>query len=233
MDKPKIFICTPAFEGKVHVQYAIALADSISLLRSMGVQCETRLTASGSILCAERNRLTEAFLKTDCTHMMCIDSDLGWNPHAMANLFKRDMDFVAGCYPARAGKVFIFRPILKEDGSVVADPVKQLIQMEYIPAGFMLIKRHVIEKMREDNPDLYFKPKINKPGDGDGYALFLDGLLDGEFWGEDYHFCRIARKSGFEIWVDPMIEFDHAGVRGMLAETLTNDKEKAAPKIIE
>ena len=223
----KIFLCTPAFEGKVNIQYALSLSDTVLHLATKGIPVMIKITASGSLLPAERNRLTEAFLETDCTHMLCIDSDLGWPPQAVHELILKDMDFIAGCYPARVGKVFIFRPENNPDGSLVVDEKKKIIKMQYIPAGFMLIKRHVIEKMRSDNPDLYFEPKHPESTASKGYALFHLELRDGEFWGEDYHFCRIARKSGFEIWADPMIEFDHSGNRGCLAEILTNDREKS------
>lgn len=228
----KIFLCTPAFEGKVLIQYALALSDTVLLLASKGIPVMIKLVASGSLLPAERNRLTEAFLQTDCTHMLCIDSDLGWNPQAVLDLIEKDMEFVGGCYPARQGKMFIFRPENKEDGSLVVDEEKRIIKMKYIPAGFMLIKRHVIEKMRADNPDLYFCPKHPEAGSSSGYALFHLELRGGEFWGEDYHFCRIARLSGFDIWADPTIQFDHAGVKGALIETLTNDRDKAAPMAV-
>ena len=90
--------------------------------------------------------------------------------------------------------------------------------MEAVPAGFMLIKRNVIEKMMKDNPKDYYCPKDGGP---DGHALFNTEMIDGEFWGEDYVFCNKARKSGFDIWIDPYIQFSHAGRVGMFAETLS------------
>ena len=227
-DQIKLFICTPAFDGKVHIPYAMALSDTVLFLATKGIPCMIRINSSGSLLPAERNRLTEMFLETDCTHMLCIDSDLGWPPQAVLEMLQKDVDFICGCYPARKDKIFIFRPCHNPDGSLVVDVEKKLIKMLYVPAGFMLLKRKVIEKMREDNPDLYFEPKHEKAAGSKGYALFHLELREGEFWGEDYFFCRIARKSGFDIWCDPVIEFDHAGIRGMLAEALTNDKEKAS-----
>ncbi len=223
----KIFLATPAFDGKVHVQYSIALAETLSLLLSKNIECIMKVVASGSLLVAERNRLVEAFMQTDCTHMLFIDSDLGWPAQAILEMLKKDMDVMAGCYPARKGKDFFFRPICRPDGSLEVDIDKKLIKMQYIPAGFMLIKRNVIETIREDNPQLYFEPKYKSEHSSCGYMLFNTELMDGEFWGEDYVFCKILHKSGFDIWCDPLIQFDHAGVIGMLAEVLTDDASKA------
>jgi hypothetical protein len=59
------------------------------------------------------------------------------------------------------------------------------------------------------------------------YCFFDTEVYDGEFWGEDYVFCRRVREAGFDIYVDPLIEFDHAGTVGSLIEILTTDKDKA------
>ncbi len=215
----KLFIATPAFDGKTHIPYAISLAETAVLCKKHHIEIQYCIVASGSLLCAERNRLVEAFVQSDCTHMLCIDSDLGWPADAVLAMLRKDVPFVAGCYPARTEKSFIFRPALNEDQSVVVDKDKGLLKMEYIPAGFMIIRREVLEKMIADYPERRFVPKdTSKPS---GTALFNTELFEGEFWGEDYIFCKLARQSGFEIWVDPMIQFDHAGNIGMFAEVLT------------
>lgn len=224
----KLFIATPAFDGKVNIQYAISLAETHTLLASKGVECTVKMHASGSLLVAERNRLVKVFLETDCTHMLCIDSDLGWPAMAVLAMLEHDVDFCGGCYPARGDDVFLFRPDYhnNEDKSLVVSE-KKLVKMNYIPAGFLLLKRHVLEKMIADRPDLYFEPKDPAKKNESGHYLFATELHEGEFWGEDFVFCRRAKESGFDIWVDPFIEFDHAGKRGMFAQILTNEKEKS------
>lgn len=223
----KMFIATPAFDGRVHVPYAISLAETTAFLLQGGIPVQYRIQTSGSLLCAERNRLVKYFLESDCTHILCVDSDLGWPHQAVAALIQKEVPVVAGIYPARQENTFLFRPCLKEDGSIVSNEEKHLIKMEYIPAGFMLIERCVIEKILEMTPHLAFQPKdSNAPS---GHAFFNTELRDGEFWGEDYVFCRLIREAGFDIWVDPFIEFDHAGRRGMLANVLTNNPAEATP----
>jgi hypothetical protein len=117
--------------------------------------------------------------------------------------------------------MFLFRYFKNDDGSVIKSD-KGLLKMEYIPAGFMLIKRDVIVKMREFHQSLKFAPKVQNDQMFAGVALFNTEVWEGEFWGEDYYFCRKATEAGFDIWVDPLIEFDHAGVRGMLLNVLSN-----------
>lgn len=216
----KLFIATPAFDGKVTVPYAISLADTVAVMQTNHISCEYRIVTSGSLLCAERNRLVMSFLHSDCTHMLCIDSDIGWPPNAVLGLLSKKVDFAAGLYPARGDKCFLFRPTLNPDGSVVVDKEKGLLSMQYIPAGFMLLTRNLLQTMVDDNPEMKFVPK--DPKADSGYALFNTEVYEGEFWGEDFVFCRVARNSGFDIWVDPMIEFNHAGIVGCVTSVLEN-----------
>jgi len=220
----KIFIATPAFDGKTHVQYTTSLSDTTSWLSMHGISYQLSITVSGSLLAAERNKLISLFMQSDCTHILCIDSDLGWPAQAVTAMLLKDVEFVAGLYPTRKVKQFLFRNQTNENGSLIVDADKKLVKMQCIPAGFMLIKRSAIEKMQAHHPELYFEPKdkAHEPR----FALFNTELFEGEFWGEDYVFCNRATAAGIDIWIDPAIQFDHAGIIGSFAEALTDDKSK-------
>jgi hypothetical protein len=220
----KIFICTPAYDGKVSVQYALALAETIVHLAQNAIPTEIKINTSGSLLAAERNRLTQAFMESDCTHMLCIDSDLGWPAQAVLAMIEKDEEFVVGVYPSRREHTFLFRPVFNPDGSVLQTE-KNLLGMMYVPAGFMLIRRSVIEKMQLVHPHLYFEPKHDAINSSKGYCLFNTEVWEGEFWGEDYYFCRKAREASVQIWADPLIEFDHDGMRGCLMQALTQNRD--------
>lgn len=215
----KIYISTPCIDGKVHAQYAVSLAETKALLSRYGIQTDILIRCGCSFLPVERNRIVSSFLKSDCTHLLCVDSDLGWPAESVVGLILAQEEFIAGVYPARGEKSFTFRPCLKEDGSLITNPEKNLLKMESIPAGFMLIRRSAIEKMISFHEQDKFSTDDGKEG---GFVLFNSELVDGKFWGEDYVFCRKAIEAGVDIWVDPSIQFDHAGNIGMLAEVLTN-----------
>lgn len=220
----KLMIATPAYSGRVHATYCSAIAETCALLGSKGIGIQLHIPTSGSLLAAERNRILRHFVNSECTHLLCIDSDLAWPAVAVEALLKHNVDFVGGCYPARQENTFLFRPCNNPDGSLVTNGIS-LVKMEYIPAGFMMIRKAVIEKMQEVHADRYFKPK-GAAGE-DGYALFNTEVYEGEFWGEDYVFCRLVREAGFDIWVDPAIQFNHDGKVGMLAQVLTNDRAES------
>jgi hypothetical protein len=220
-------IATPAYSGKVDIPYTLSFSNTMHLLQLNNIQVSPLITASGSLLVAERNRIIEAFWQSNCTHLLMVDSDLGWPAQAVLAMLQTEKEFVAGIYPARGEKnIFLFRPIVTKEQTIECE--KHLIKMEYIPSGFMLLSRSAIKKMRDKFPELYFEPKnktaVNSPSAG--YCLFNTEVWNGEFWGEDYVFCRRAREAGIDIWVDPLIQFDHAGTIGMLVDVLKESQMK-------
>ena len=218
----KIFLATPAFDGKVNVSYACALAETRLYLASHAIEMEIRIHTSGSLLVRERNDLVKSFLASECTHMLCVDSDIAWHPKDVQRMINFDEDFVAALYPARGpDRCFLFRGVYGENKKMDVSE-KKLLEMEYIPAGFMLLKRCVLEKMIAHFPELYYEPKDEGLKHTAGHYLFATELYDGEFWGEDYVFCRRARQAGFKIWIDPTIVLDHQGVSGAFIEALTD-----------
>lgn len=219
----KLMIATPAYDGKVFVPYAVALSETVLLLAKHNIEVQIHITTSGSLLVAERNRILQTFMDSDCTHILCIDSDLGWPAQAVLAMINHDVEFVAGVYPSRGENSFMFRATLNPDESLIKSD-NNLLSMQYIPAGFMLLKRSAIEKMKEKFPELYYEPKAESMKFAKAWMLFNTEIWEGEFWGEDYVFCRKAREAGIDIWVDPLIEFDHAGTRGALMSVLTQEK---------
>lgn len=217
---PHVMIVTPAYTGTVHAQYAISLAETFHLLQSHGIKVTTRIEPNGSLLVASRNRLTEMFWESDATHMLCIDADLGWPPQAVLAMLQANKDFVAGVYPSRKEKGFIFRPMYEDNKTKKLTTEDHLIKMEGVPAGFMLLSRNAIKQMRNKHPHLYYAPVDPRDESESTYALFNTELINGQFWGEDYVFCKRALEAGLDIWVDPLIQFDHAGTIGALYQIL-------------
>ena len=229
--RKKIFVGTPAYEGRVHVHYAMMLLDLQKILESQGYEVDVRLPVGGSLLVADRNRIIQMFWETKADYLLCIDSDIAFDPNYILRFIeqmeKTDKDFIGGVYPSRDGQGFNFRPAQEEDDKIVQCKETGLLKMEYIPAGCMLLSRNAIKKMRDHFPELYYSPKDARSKAESAFCFFDTEVWNGEFWGEDYVFCRRVREAGFDLWVDPTIMFNHAGVMGALMETLTDKKEQA------
>jgi len=209
----KLFITTPTYNGTVHAQYAISLACSIPYLSQAGWQAQFAINAVNTLLVAARNTAIRNFLESDCSHILMIDSDLGWNGFELTQMLENDKDFIGGIYPSRkVANTFIYNPQYADNGGFIGDG--SLIKANYIPSGFVLAKREAIQKMYDHYSDLAYESKC---GYGDkGVLLFNTEVIDGEFWSEDYVFFKRAKDIGLETWIDPRLTFDHAGVVGGL-----------------
>ena len=78
----------------------------------------------------------------------------------------------------------------------------------YAPAGYLLIKREVIEKMFEDYKDLsYTREGLECTG------LFIPQIHENQYLAEDFSFCKRAKDSGYEIWTHPQCQAGHEGTK--------------------
>jgi hypothetical protein len=91
-----------------------------------------------------------------------------------------------------------------------------LVEIHEGGTGFMCIKRHVIEKIIEANPQTAYQKEvkylISETDDGSRWAVFDTEIEDnGRYLSEDYLFCRRWQRLGGKIWLDPFIELTHMG----------------------
>jgi len=213
-----LMIATPAFSGQVTVEYCQSFAKTCHHLSLHKIPITIFIRKSGSLLIAERNRILQRFNNSDCTHLLCIDSDIAWNYEDVFSLLARQKEIIAACYLARGQNRYVFRPVNQEYLDIGNDG---LIEMMAVPAGFLMISKKGLQQMIENLPELYYCPKYPNPEDkDDGYAFFNTMVYDKEFWGEDFSFCLRAREAGLKIWVDPQIELNHAGSKGKLIDAI-------------
>ena len=218
-------IASPCHHGKVDNVFTLSLIQSLYILDHNSIQTVVLLPATGSILAKERNKIIKAFIDSDCTHLLMIDSDIGWPASTPFNFLNLNKDIVAGIYPARCNtsheNKFIFLPDLASDGSIITNKSKTLLKILRAPAGFMMVTKDAILKMQEKHHDLKYEGIDINGNKEEGFVLFNTELKDGKFWGEDYVFCRNAIEAGINIWCDPTITFNHSGFIGCLSDVLT------------
>lgn len=161
-----------------------------------------------------REGLMHAAIKTDATHFMWLDSDMGWEPQQLTNLLAASElhDFVAipGVRKQENG-----RPcVVLLPGEPEICPQTGYLSVESVGFAFVMMKRSVIEKMQAAYPELEYSIK-----DGSNFGLFCEFVDKGDKRAgplgtrvtEDVAFCRRWRAIDGEIWVDPHGSIIHAG----------------------
>lgn len=110
------------------------------------------------------------------------------------------------------------------------------IEVTDIATGFMMIKRHVIEKMVDRYPELEYQPFQNDQyGNGIKYYAFFDTMIHpktGIYLSEDYAFCLRAVQAGFKIHIRTDIDLTHIGqhyYKGNVRLRLTTNGASTTP----
>jgi len=90
-----------------------------------------------------------------------------------------------------------------------------LTKVRHLATGFMMIQRHVFEKMMRAFPSTKYVDDVNfLRGDENNYAyaLFDCGVEDGHYFSEDWLFCKRWSKMGGDIWLDVSVNLMHTGI---------------------
>ena len=203
----KLFIGIPAYDGKINIKLAYNLAALMPKALQYGVSVRLGDVSGCSIITMARNQLVHGFLKSDCTELLFIDSDVIATADDVLRLMAQsgDKDITAGAYPRRSKDKNFFADLyfdenqdLEFDGS--------LMRLERVGTGFMLIQRHVIEAMVAAHPEWFYDFKGEQV-----CGVFDFQNRDGRYLGEDYLFCDRAREHGFKIHIDVDISLPHVG----------------------
>ena len=204
----KLFIGIPAYDGKLNIKTAFALAQLMPKAMSLGVSVTLSDLSNCSIITMARNALVHEFLKTDCTELLFIDADVVVAPDDIMRLVAQSggRDITTGAYPRRAKDAKFFADVYYDDNGDL-EFEGSLMRVKRAPTGFMLIQRHVIEKLVEAHPEWMYE---KSPGEQMS-AVFDFAIVNGKYVGEDYLFCDRATQMGFTVYIDVDISLPHVG----------------------
>ena len=206
-----VLFATPCLSAKVELDFFQSWAQTSPLLASKGISHNIRFQVGICFIDHVRNVLCHTFLHEfpQATDLFFLDDDIGWPPEAVLRLLERDEDIVGGAYPLKQDALGF--PVALEGNPDTHTLVERdgLVKAVHLPAGFMRIKRHVIERMAEDQPTY---PHRRADGVVDQVKnIFHTGYYDGERWGEDVDFANRWHAMGGSMWLDPDITLSHIG----------------------
>lgn len=214
----KLMIATPFYEIKAYVPYIISLFNSLPVLNHLGVAVKWEQICGDSYVDRVKNTICARFLESDCTDLMMIDSDMEWDMEAIGRMVMAPYEVVGADYPLKNNwECYGSRIMCNPDGTPEVDQVTGLIRAEWVPGGFLRLKRSCLEKMRDAySGNGYYDPSADTPPNQNRfYTPFFECKIEGQRrWGEDVMFCRKWQAIGGEIWLEPRITFSHYGVKG-------------------
>lgn len=164
-----------------------------------------------------RNELLLTFheaIYQDCDRILMVDSDIEFTPEDIHQLVVDDLPIVSGVYWSDYGPHGGLLPVVydwteRDDGKRSMVPIREwadgpLTQVEFdepviqtpgVGAGFLMIKREVLDAMRAVYPD----PQ----------PWFAEDVINGVHFGEDLCFCIRAAECGFPVHVDRRVQLAH------------------------
>jgi hypothetical protein len=204
--KYKIFLATPMYGGMGTGLYAKSCMDLATLCHHYGIQLVPYFLFNESLIPRARNYCVDVFMRSDCTHMMFIDADIGFNPKDVIALLalqtpESPYDIIGGPYPKKnisweKIKVavdkgfaddnpnnlenfvgdFVFNP--KGQGSFqIGEPAEML----EIGTGFMMVRRATFEKFAAAFPEYSYRPDHVRTAEFDGsreIMMFFQAEID-------------------------------------------------------
>jgi hypothetical protein len=207
LQKRKIFLGTPMYGGVCEGTYTKSMTDLSALCTRYGVDMRLFFLFNESLITRARNYTADEFLRSDMTHLMFIDADIGFDANDVLTLAaiadpNSDKDIVCGPYPKKTIawekiKKAVDKGFADENpnnlenfvGDYVFNPVEGTNQISLgEPAevaeggtGFMMIQRRVFEKFAEAYPQQLYTPDHVRTKHFDGtrqIMSYFDTVID-------------------------------------------------------
>ncbi len=237
LQKNKIFIATPMYGGKNEGLFAKSILDLQAFLMAHGIESRFSFLFNESLIPRARNYLVDEFLRSGYTHLLFLDADIEFEANDILTLIVLDKDVVGAPYPKKSinwsaikeavkrnpdispGDLerlvgdFVFNPIPGTKEFKVTEPLEVL----EIGTGYMLVKREVFDRFKEEYPHLRYKPDHVGQANFDGSRYihaYFDTVIDPKthrYLSEDYMFCQYWREIGGQVWMCPWMRTGHVG----------------------
>ena len=205
--KRKLFLATPMYGGQCHGMFTKSVADLTAKCAEIGIQLTTYFLFNESLITRARNYCCDEFIRSQSTHMLFIDSDIGFRPDdviAMLALSSDESEYDVLCAPYPKKFIawekikkavdkgfadenpnnlekfvgdFVFNAKPGTTSFSINDPVEILEG----GTGFMMIKRSVFERYTKAFPELHYRPDHVRAAHFDGsreIMAFFDCVID-------------------------------------------------------
>ena len=196
----KVMFGTPTFDKSLSVDYHMSMLETVAVLWHAGIDCVSQVQAGLQFIDLARNRIVDAFKKSDCTDLLFIDSDQGWDAKVLPRILSYDEDIVCALPPKKCD------PPEFHSNAMTGRMRNGLFESLEGGTGFMRIRRSAFRAMDLAYPDLKSSDRENPE-----VPYFQTGIHQGGFLGEDMFFSRKWVAMGKSIWIDPDVTFTHRG----------------------
>lgn len=207
LQQRKLFLAAPMYGGQCAGMFTRSVQALTELCTQYGIKLVVHYLFNESLITRARNYCMDEFMRSGCTHMMFIDSDIGFNANDVIGLLAMQSDdspydVIGGPYPKKCIawekiKMAVDKGFADEDpnrlenfvGDYVFNPkagttqipLAQPVEVLEIGTGFMMIRRKTLEKFVEAFPHYYYRPDHVRTKHFDGsreIMMFFQAEID-------------------------------------------------------
>ncbi len=213
----KVCLATTAYDSP-DASYTYSIQKSRQALASAGIQSAYLLLSGNCHVDDARNVVVQEFLLSDCTDLVFLDADVSWEPADLVKLCCYDCDLVGGVYPYRRQGFNSNMPVRMIPGRYEPQ-ANGLLEVEGLPAGFMRIRRTVLERLSAQAH--HYRNRGDRRSEVP--ILFERTYGNGTRMGGDITFCAKWKALGGEAYAAADLRLGHAAkavVRDSLSAAL-------------
>ena len=206
----RVHIAMPCYGGMLTESTFMSFIKWANTARQLGIDWTLETMVNESLISRARNTLTAKFLDMkDATHLFFVDADIGWEPWHLLVLLNRDKDVIGGLYPM---KTMHIKWVVNGFEGAEEGP-DGLQEVSKAGTGFLLMKKHVFEKMNAHPAVKQYKNDIGLDPKYDQHlkTYFDTAVRQNRYYSEDWTFCENWRDLGGRIWVDKRVLLRHSG----------------------
>jgi glycosyltransferase involved in cell wall biosynthesis len=216
LQKRKLFVAVPMYGGQCAGMFTRSISDLSAICTKYQIPLQLFFLFNESLITRARNYCVDEFMRSEATHLMFIDSDIGFNPQDVIALLAMQSDesaydVIGGPYPKKCiswEKIkqavdkgmadenpnnlekyvgdYVFNP----KGGQREIPINQPVEVLEIGTGFMMVRRKTFEDYQKVYPHLWYKPDHVRTEHFDGtreIMAYFDCVIDRAYGQEDMH----------------------------------------------
>jgi len=206
----KVHIAMPCYGGMLTESTFMSFIKWANTARQLNIDWTLETMVNESLISRARNTLTAKFLDMpDATHLFFVDADIGWEPWHLLVLLNRDVDVIGGLYPM---KTMPIKWVVNGFEGAEEGP-DGLQEVSKAGTGFLLMKKHVFEKLKTHPAVKQYKNDIGLDPKFDQHlkTYFDTAVRQNRYYSEDWTFCENWRDLGGRIWMDKRVLLRHSG----------------------
>ena len=197
----KVLIATPAYDGKVGVQYANSLIDTIRLGITNDILIQPVYVPYDALIERARNYLLKIAFESEVDSVIWIDSDMEWNPEWVLKFINSEYDVLGAACPKKS--IYEMYNVKCDPKNLVPDE-NGFIKVQSIGTGFLKMSKKAVEYLWESSESY-------TSDDTEYKRAFEVMVIDGSLYSEDTVVCTKLARGGFDIMLDSSITISHVG----------------------